>query len=202
VYIGGYAGQTPLVSLLDLQNSEKVAYSDATALARVVSLLATHHHSYRIRLQTSSKPEDLIDGPAILIGGFNNTFVLRLTSQFRFGFMRNPDTHTSWIEDRQNPHSIVWSHVMTDPYPSVTNDYAIVSRAFDPLTGRVVVTASGLAKFGTEAAGEFLTDGSYLEEIARSAPHGWEHKNMQIVIGANTVGRRAGPPRVLATYFW
>jgi hypothetical protein len=201
VYIGGYTGQTP-VSLLDLQNSEKVAYSDATALARVVSLLATRHHSYRIRLQSSSKPEDLIDGSAILIGAFNNTFVLRLTSQLRFGFMRNPDTHTSWIEDRQNPHSIAWSHVMTDPYINVTNDYAIVSRAFDPLTGRVVVTASGLAKFGTEAAGEFLTDGSYLEEISRSAPRGWEHKNMQIVIGANTVGRRAGPPRVVATYFW
>lgn len=201
VYIGGYAGQTP-VSLLDLQNSEKVAYSDATALARVVSLLATHHHSYRIRLQTSSKPEDLIDGPAILIGAFNNTFVLRLTSQLRFGFMRNPDTHTSWIEDRQNPHSTSWSHIMTDPYTTVTNDYAIVSRAFDPLTGRVVVTASGLAKFGTEAAGEFLTDGSYLAEISRAAPRGWERKNMQIVIGANTVGRRPGPPRVLATYFW
>jgi hypothetical protein len=92
--------------------------------------------------------------------------------------------------------------VMTDPYTSISNDYAIVSRVVDPLTGRVVVTASGLAKFGTEAAGEFLTTRSYMEEISKSAPAGWERKNMQIVIGTNTVGRSSGPPRVVATYFW
>ncbi len=35
VYIGGYATETPPVNTIDLQNSEKVAFADATALARV-----------------------------------------------------------------------------------------------------------------------------------------------------------------------
>jgi hypothetical protein len=202
IYIGGYPSANPPVSLRDLQNDEKVAYSDALTLARVTSLLVSHHRSYRIRLQISSKVDDLRDGPAILIGAFNNSFALRLTRELRFGFTRNPDTNTSSIEDRQNPQSIKWFHVMTDPYTSISNDYAIVSRVVDPLTGRVVVTASGLAKFGTEAAGEFLTTRSYMEEISKSAPAGWERKNMQIVIGTNPVGRSSGPPRVVATYFW
>jgi hypothetical protein len=202
IYIGGYPSATPPVSLRDLQNSEMVAYADATALARVTSLLVAHHRAYRLRLQTSSKLDDLNDGPAILIGAFNNSFTLRLTGQLRFGFTRNLETNTSRIEDRQNPQSTAWSHVMTDPYTSVTNDYAIISRVIDPLTGRVVVTASGLAMFGTEAAGEFLTSRSDMEEIAKSAPSGWDRKNIQIVIGTTAVGRSAGRPHVVATYFW
>jgi hypothetical protein len=202
VYIGGYAMPTAPVSLMDLQNAEKVAYSDATALARVISLLVSHERPYRIRLQVASNIEDLKDGPAVLIGAFNNSFALRLTGQLRFGFSRNPETSTSWIEDRQNPQTHAWSHVMTDPYTTVTKDYAIVSRVVDPLTGHVVITASGLAKYGTEAAGEFLTSSSYMEEISKLAPAGWDRENMQIVISTNTVGRSSGPPHVIATYFW
>lgn len=202
VYIGGYPAATAPVSLMDLQNAEKVAYADATALARVTSLLVSHKRPYRIRLQISSNIEDLKDGPAVLIGAFNNSFALRLTGQLRFGFSRNPETNTSWIEDRQNPQTRVWSHVMTDPYTIVTSDYAIVSRVVDPLTGHVVITASGLAKYGTEAAGEFLTSPSYMEEISKTAPAGWDRKNIQIVISTNPVGRSSGPPHVIATYFW
>ena len=72
----------------------------------------------------------------------------------------------------------------------------------DPATGRVVVTASGLAKVGTEAAGEFLTNPSYIEQISRQAPRGWERRNMQIIIRANVVGRSSGPPQTLLAHFW
>lgn len=202
VYIGGYATETPPVNTIDLQNSEKVAFADATALARVTSLLVSNHRPYRIRFQMSSKLEDLRDGPAVLIGAFNNSFTLRLTGPLRFSFLRNPDTMVNRIQDHNDPESTKWSDDMNTPYQNLKQDYAIVSRVVDPTTGRVVVTASGLAKFGTEAAGEFLTSRSALEEMAKGAPKDWDRKNMQIVIGTDTVGRSAGPPHVLATYFW
>ena len=202
VYIGGYATDTPPVNTIDLQNSEKVAFADATALARVTSLLVSHNRPYRLRFQMSSKLEDLRDGPAVLIGAFNNSFTLRLTGPLRFSFLRNPETIVNRIQDRNDPQNPKWSDDMTAPYQNLKQDYAIVSRVVDPTTGRVVVTASGLAKFGTEAAGEFLTSRPALEEMAKSAPKGWDRKNMQIVIGTDTVGRSAGPPHVLATYFW
>jgi hypothetical protein len=202
VYIGGYATETPPVNTIDLQNSEKVAFADATALARVTSLLVSHNRPYRIRFQMSSKLEDLRDGPAVLIGAFNNSFTLRLTGPLRFSFLMNPETRVNRIQDHTDPENPKWSDDMTAPYQNLKQDYAIVSRVVDPTTGRVVVTASGLAKFGTEAAGEFLTSRSALDEMAKGAPKDWDHKNMQIVIGTDTVGRSAGPPHVLATYFW
>ena len=91
---------------------------------------------------------------------------------------------------------------MMDPFVEVQEDYAIISRVVDPTTGRVVVTVSGLAKFGTEAAGEFLTNPVYMQQISRQAPRGWERRNMQLVIRANVVGRSSGPPQILASHFW
>ncbi|PWU07756.1 MAG: hypothetical protein C5B51_09445 [Terriglobia bacterium] len=204
VYIGGYSMDQPQepVSLADLQNSERVAYADATALARIVSLLSTHHKLYRTRLQIFAKLDDLKDGPAVLIGAFNNSWTLRLTGQLRFGFARNPQTHLSWIQDRTNPTAMKWFHDMTAPFVNVQEDYAIISRVVDPTTGRVVVTASGLAKFGTEAAGEFLTNPVYMDQISRQAPKDWQGRNMQLVIRTNVVGRSAGPPQIIASYFW
>lgn len=202
VYIGGYTTQDQPINVLDLQNSEKVAFADATALARVTSLLVSNHRPYRIRFQMSSKLEDLRDGPAVLIGAFNNSWTLRLTGQLRFGFVRNPETALNRIQDQDDPQNAKWSDDMRAPYTNLKGDFAIVSRVMDPTTGRVVVTAAGLAKFGTEAAGEFLTSRTYMEEISNGAPKDWDRKNMQIVVGTDTVGRSAGPPRVLATHFW
>jgi hypothetical protein len=204
VYIGGYSMDVPQqpVSLADLQNSERVAYADATALARIASLFSARRKTYRTRLQISAKLEDLKDGPAVLIGAFNNSWTLRLTGQLRFGFARNPETHISWIQDRKNPKAVQWFHETTAPYTSVQEDYAIISRVVDPTTGRIVVTASGLAKFGTEAAGEFLTNPAYMEQIPRQAPKDWDRRNMQVVIRANVVGRSSGPPTIVAAHFW
>ena len=204
VYIGGYTMEPPPqpVSLMDLQNSELVAYADATAFARIIALMSMHHKLYRTRLQISAKVDDLKDGPAVFIGAFNNSWTLRLTGQLRFSFARNPETHISWIQDRQSPTVIKWFHQMNAPFTVVQEDYAIISRVVDPATGRVVVTASGLAKFGTEAAGEFLTNPAYMEQISRTAPKGWERRNMQIIIRANVVGRSSGPPQILVAHFW
>ena len=204
IYIGGYSDAIQLqpVSLTELQNSERVAYADATALARIVSLLSTHHKQFRTRLQISAKIDDLKDGPAVFIGAFNNSFTLRLTGQLRFSFDRNPETHVSWILDKQDPGAVKWFHQMSAPYVGVQEDYAIISRVVDPTTGRIVVTASGLAKFGTEAAGEFLTNPAYMNLISKQAPKGWDRRNMQFVIRANVIGRSSGPPQIVASYFW
>lgn len=201
LYIGGYATGKDAVSVLDLMDSERVAFSDATALAKLASLLAAKKKPYRFRLQTSSQREDLKDGPALLIGAFNNSFALRLTGQLRYRFLNNPQTHVNAIRDSQNA-SVSWSGDVSAPYRDMKEDYAIVSRVVDPSTGKIVVTASGLAKFGTEAAGEFLTSVSAMEQIQKSAPRNWDKMNIEMVIATDVVGRRAGPPKLIATHFW
>ena len=201
LYIGGYTTGKDVISVMDLMENERVAFSDATALAKLASLLAAKKKPYRFRLQTSSQMEDLKDGPALLIGAFNNSWALRLTGQLRYRFVPNHETHVNSIRDSQNA-SVAWAGDVSAPYRTLKEDYAIVSRVVDPSTGKIVVTASGLAKFGTEAAGEFLTSPKAMDQIERSAPRNWDRMNIEIVIATNVVGRRAGPPRVVATNFW
>jgi hypothetical protein len=201
LYIGGYTTGKDVVSVMDLMENERVAFSDATALAKLTSLLAARKKSYRFRLQTSSQIEDLKDGPALLIGAFNNTWALRLTGQLRYRFVSNHQTHVNAIQDSQNA-SVAWAGDVSAPYREMKEDYAIVSRVVDPSTGKIVVTASGLAKFGTEAAGEFLTSSKAVDQIEKSAPRNWDRMNIEIVIATDVVGRRAGPPRIVATHFW
>jgi hypothetical protein len=204
VYIGHApeALSEPVVSVMDLMRSERVAFADSTALAKVIAMLVVHKKPYRIRLQIYSQLDDLKDGPAVLIGAFNNSFTLRLTGQLRFSFVQDRDGHTEWIQDTENPSSRQWSHRTDGAYTNLALDYAIVSRVMDPTTGKIVVTASGLAKFGTEAAGEFLTNPTYIEEINKKGPRDWSRKNMEIVIGTNVIGRSAGPPHIVTTHFW
>ncbi len=202
IYIGQDVPVAPVNTLSDLHQSEQVAFEDATAMARLVALMTGRHQSYRLRLQPMAQVEDLRDGSAVLIGAFNNSWVLQLTRQLRFRFDHNQDSHQSWIEDTQDPGHRRWMHVMSAPYADVKLDYAIVSRLVDPSTGKIVVTAAGLAMFGTEAAGDFLTCEKCMTDFAAAAPPGWDHKNMEILISASVVGRVAGPPHVLATRFW
>jgi hypothetical protein len=201
LYIGGYTTGKDVVSVMDLMENERVAFSDATALAKLTSLLAVRKKPYRFRLQTSAQIEDLKDGPALLIGAFNNTWALRLTGQLRYRFVPNHQTHINSIRDSQNS-SVAWTGDVSAPYREMKEDYAIVSRVVDPSTGKIVVTASGLAKFGTEAAGEFLTSPRAMDQIEKSAPRNWDRMNIEIVIATDVVGRRAGPPRIVATHFW
>ena len=205
IYVGG-SPEAPALqagsSLTDLHHFERVGYADATALANIASFFSTRNKPYRIRFQTFGKLDELKDGPAVLIGAFNNTWALRLTEQLRFSFARDLDTHVSRIQDRQDPHSLKWSHRMDDPYAAVSTDYAILSRVLDPTTGEIVVTASGLAKFGTAAVGEFLTNPAAFDEIANRGPKDWYRKNMQVVISASVVGLSSGPGHVVTAWFW
>lgn len=202
IYMGKDVFDRPVVNLKDLRESEMVAFADSTAMARVTALLVARHEAYRLRLQPSAKMEDLRDGSSVLIGAFNNSWALKLTGQSRFSFSRDPQPHSIWIQDREHPDFRKWSHALDTPYTDLTEDYAIVSRVLDPTTGKIVVIASGLFKFGTEAAGEFLTCEPCMKDLAAAGPADWDSKNMQVVIGASVVGRTAGPPRILATYFW
>ena len=70
------------------------------------------------------------------------------------------------------------------------------------MTERIVVVASGIAAYGTIAAGEFLTNPKYVELVAQRAPAHWERGNLEVVFSAGIVEGVTGPPQPLATHFW
>jgi hypothetical protein len=127
---------------------------------------------------------------------------MRLLGQLRYHLVRDPATKVEWIEDQQNPSQRDWLVDSTTPYLKLTEDYAIIARVLDPATERMVVVAAGIMQYGTIAAGEFLTNPKYLEDLAKVAPPNWQHKNLQAVIATKVINGNSGPPRIVATHYW
>jgi hypothetical protein len=80
----------------------------------------------------------------------------------------------------------------------VLQDYALISRIRNSQTGHVVVVIGGLYTFGTQSAGEFLTDPRLMQAVSREAELDPAHPNLQIVLGTTVTDGAPGPPRVLA----
>lgn len=192
------SGQALTVS--ELQVADRVAFSDATALSQLAGVLRGKAKSYRIRRTNTASLADMRDGPDVLIGAFNNYWTLRFSEPLRFHFQR--DRNVLWIEDRQHPSARNWRVDVSVPYPQLAEDYAVVSRSLDPTIGRIVVVAGGLTRYGTLAAGEFLSEPAYLEQAYAASGGGWKHRNIQIVLSTKVVDRISGPPRVLAVNTW
>lgn len=138
----------------------------------------------------------------VLIGAFNNAWTLRLSEGLRFSLGQSSDPQTRTVLDRQNPGSTPWKVAKMSGTWNGEEDYAIVTRIFDPNTERWVVAAGGISHFGTMMAGDFLANASYFSKALASAPKDWPQKNMQIVLETKIVGGTPGPPEVLATHFW
>ncbi len=195
------AGANPL-SVEEQQSRDLIAYSDATAVASLAGILLSTHKPYLIRPSAMIDLPQLRTGSALLVGAFNNPWTLRLTSPLRFVFDRDLTNRTNWIQDRKNPAMRSWKIVTTTPFPQVTEDWAIISRFRDPQTEHWIVTASGLSRWGTVAAGEFLTKPEHLEDLAKLAPSDWTRRNLQAVITTKVINGQPGPPRILAVEFW
>jgi hypothetical protein len=193
----------PPPTVAEFMGRDHVAFSDAVTMGRLTGLFRENRKRFDIRKGPAFTLNDFRKGPVVLIGAFNNPWTLRLENQMRFDFEHDAVNHTvSFIHDRQNPSRTNWRVDSSIPYSKLAADYAIVSRVLDPLTEKSVVVVAGLTKDGTMAAGEFATEERYLETMARQAPSGWEHKNLQVVIATEIINGNPGPPRILATYFW
>jgi hypothetical protein len=188
-----------------LDSSETVPFADTITIARVTGILSAHSKPVLIRPSSVSSFSDLRQGAAILIGAFNNEWSLRLTRQMRFSLALDAGRHIIYIRDAQNPASRTWSWATNQSRtPAIganspkTEDYALISRIHDSETGHAVVIIGGLYTYGTQAAGEFLTDPGMMREIVRQANLGRSDGNLQIVIATTVTDGTPGPPRVLA----
>ena len=191
--------QTTLFQLYYL-GSQNVALPDVMTLGRLTGFLQAKGKAYHVRGESSTTFEDLRDGPVVLIGAFNNDWSMRLMGQRRFSFERDGDTF--WIKDVQNPSDKSHAVNYAMPYLKLTEDFALVSRALDPVTERMVVLAGGLTGYGTVAAGEFLSNPAYMETITADAPGRWARKNVEILIETRVINGKSGPPKPVIAHFW
>ncbi|QHN04965.1 hypothetical protein FTO74_17540 [Granulicella sp. WH15] len=180
-----------------------VPFADMVTIASVVGTLESHGKKVLIRRESVSSFSDLREGPAVLIGAFNNEWSLRLTNQLRYTLALDAEKHLIYIKDTKNPTSRAWSWGTDQPKvhkhggPAL-HDFALISRIWNSDTGHVVIVIGGLYTYGTQAAGEFLTDPNLVQSIVKSAPLDDAHRNLQIVLGTTVTDDTPGPPKVLA----
>ncbi len=193
-------GHEPTV--LDVMRGDRLAFSDAVTMGRITGLLSASRKKYDVRNFQDFTLTELRKGPVVLIGAFNNDWTLRLDSSLRFVFEKDLTTQATYIRDRQKPSRSPWKGDPTMPYSRYTEDFAIVSRFVSPLTEKMAVVVAGMAKDGTMAAGEFVSEPQYMEALERLAPNGWQRKNLQVVLRTEVVNGSPGPPIIVATHFW
>lgn len=186
-------------------SSETVPFSDTVTIASVVGQLEANGKKVLIRRETSSSFSDLREGAVVLIGAFNNEWSLRLTHQLRYSLALDAERHLIYIRDAKNPSSRAWSwgtaqprNRVGGPHSPALQDYALISRIRNSETGHVVVVIGGLYTYGTQSAGEFLTDSRAMQAIARTIQLHTTQPNLQIVLGTTVTDDTPGPPRVLA----
>uniref|UniRef100_Q02CK5 Uncharacterized protein n=1 Tax=Solibacter usitatus (strain Ellin6076) TaxID=234267 RepID=Q02CK5_SOLUE len=175
---------------------------DAQALSRLSSVFGAYGKPFQVRGGKTTSLADLRGKPLILIGAFSNQWTMDLTGELRFHFDLDRKAGAQIVRDSQNPDKTDWQVVHSWPYWKIPVDYAIVTRVMDPTTEQVVVVAAGITHYGTQAAGELLSNPAYFADAVRHAPSGWSRKNMQIVLSAKVMSGTAGPPQILKVHFW
>ncbi|HXE62378.1 MAG TPA: hypothetical protein VN519_02505 [Bryobacteraceae bacterium] len=191
----------PEITIGESLHDNSVAWPDAMTIARVTGVLASHGRAYALRKSSETSFADLKEGPTVLVGGFNNIWIRRLGSSLRFSYELAGEG-IGWIRDSYHPERKDWHTDVRAPFSTFTRDYGVVTRLMEPTTGRILVIASGIASYGTIAAGDFLSDEKLMEMLDHDAPAGWGKKNMQVVFSTSVVNGSAGPPQILAVHVW
>ena len=180
-----------------------VVIDDLSPIVRVAGLLQSNGKRYSLRGESATNLTDLRAGPTVFIGAFDNAWTLRLTRPLRYHFFNNADMTELGVVDSNAPASTRWMVYRTQQMATNNyRDFAIVARFTDSITGKVAVVVAGVARGGTIAAGEFLTDPDNLAQLMRAAKAAGNKKNMEIVLSTQIIGGEPGTPKMEAAYFW
>jgi len=214
-----------------LRQSGLFALADVVTLTRMSAILQRQEKSFRVSAASEASFAQLREGPAVLIGAYDNLWTMRLTRDLRFGF--DSIDGNAFILDRKPKQDAgkqglgtqdmgkqdmdkqgtdkqgtgkqgktEWFTAWDQPYEKLARDYAIVARYHDSMTGQPVVIAAGISEEGTEAAGELISNPADLANLLAKAPANWRAMNMEAVIETQVIDGHAGPPQVRAFTFW
>jgi len=176
--------------------NQYVGAGDAQAAVSLAAVLRGMGLASRARLGSDVSFTDLRHSTAILIGWSSNRWTMEMTKDLRF--TSEYGVNCIYVRDRVNPKRSWIVHTK----PSITDDYAIVSRLLQPKTGQIVIAVAGCTQWGTQAAGEFLANDAYMAGALQGAPGNWERKSLQIVIHVGVEGAATTVPQVVAADYW
>lgn len=176
--------------------------SDVITLARSIVPLVPRNRAFRVVGAFDTEFTQLREGPFVLIGAFDNMWTMRITQDLPFGFEYDSDTHVRRVVDRKSAQKRSWALQLHFPTTKLEQDYAIVARIHDTVTGQPVIVLAGILGEGTEAAGELVSNPVYLDALLQKAPKDWDQRNLEAVIETHVIDQHPGPPEVIAVQTW
>lgn len=179
-----------------LTTDQFVGQGDLLAFDHIASMLRSMKHPYAIKMSNNVDFHDLSQHPVVLIG-YSSTEWQAISKDFRFFI---DDSNEGMITDRGRPTEWYPHHLTKDLHTE--DDYAILSRVYDPQTRAIMVLVSGSTQYGTEGAAEVVTNDELLREILRNAPQGWDKKNLQVVLHMKIIANAPATPNAIAFYTW
>jgi hypothetical protein len=174
-----------------------VGGGDLIATSRLTSMLTRLRRPYRLKVGNDVSFADMRSGPAVLVG-YSYTRWKEISSQMRYFIdgLRRP------IGILDNGKATPWVLPNLPRDRRTSEDYAIVSRVFHPDTHAMLVELAGITQYGTDAAGDLVTNPDLMAEALRGAPPDWRTKNLQFVLHVKVISGAPSSPQVVARYFW
>jgi hypothetical protein len=190
-------GSPQKASDFTLLNDQFVGGGDMLAIESLAAMLNKMHRQYQVRIGTEVSFSDLRSSPTILVG-YSYTRWKDLSREMRYFI--DADRRPLMILDNGKPTP--WAIPNLTPDKHTNEDYAIVSRVFQPDTRTLLVEIAGITQYGTTAAAELVTSRDLMRDALGSAPSAWQKKNLQLVVHTRVIAGVAASPIVVATYFW
>lgn len=182
------------------QPDEYLAFGDAVAASSLQMILARNGSESHLRFASKVEFADFRDTPVIMIGAFSNRWTMEVTQRFRYHF--GYDSH--WVPailDRQDP-KVAWSISQKKDDGTSPEDYLLICRLPNGPSGSPMVIGAGVAQFGTEAAGRFLTSPEHLGRLLQGVGKDWANHNLELVLHARVIGNSPAAPELVRSYTW
>ena len=194
------AAQDSLIPIPQFRDWPAVSWADGVEMTRITEILSRHNKTILLRSSDTVTLADLRNGPVVMVGVLENSWSLRLVSKLRFHPRMDSVNQKMWIEDSQHPERKDWSYPWGVAYSESNDDYALVTRTRNPLSGQISVQIGGLGLHASQAAGEFITNPINMNSLSTTLRD--PNRNVQIVLKVNVIKGEAGPPQVVADYYW
>jgi hypothetical protein len=162
----------------------------------LTSFLGQYGKSFTVRFGEEGSFLELRDAPSIIVGAQNNGWTTEMDKGFPFRICDN--NSYQYVEEAGTGRR--WRAEYTAEREA--KDYALITRQSKGSTGDFLLKIAGLQDAGTDAAAELVTNPEMLRGVIRSLPPNWQYKNLQILVETDVIGRKAGPPQVLAVHTW
>src|SRR5215472_8029413 len=166
------------VSLTD----QFVGGGDLIATSRLTAMFTRLKRPYRLKVGNDVSFADMRSGPAVLVG-YSYTRWKEISSQMRYFIEVSPGF--TGITD--NGKRTEWGLANLPRDRRTSEDYALVSRMFHPDTHAMLVEIAGITQYGTDAAGDLVTNPDLMAEAVQGAPAGWQNKNLQLVLRVKVI---------------